>query len=258
MQFNFSLKKAWKDLFGNKQYVLEFSSMLLLMIVLYSISIFTEFKLLPILGYFIWIGYLSLMCNNVINGREPVLADIFSNAEGRNIFVVSFKFISVGTIYGLVFGIIGGLICSIFPKLFSLPAQNVLIATAIILLPLMMLFSLLSGFLFSENLKFSEGFNLKKIVNSYKAAWKDYLATFGIFILMYLSSIVVIILVVTVFAVLILGLSKAGMPLDSLGIHNYSKVFGQLIGNLLGFPMGYLFNHIVAQTYKYSLTKIVE
>lgn len=256
MQLNFSLKKAWDDLFCDKKYALELFSIILLLILLTIVSIFTPLKLLPILGYIIWSGYFVLMCNNIINDKQPALADIFSNTKGRNIFATGLKIIGLSLIYGICFGLFWFITNLILAKIMLLPQKSVLLFIILISIPLVLFVALIEGLLLSENLKFSDGFNLKKGLSSFKYAWKDYLASVGFLILANFVSIFIIFFTALIFGTILGILIKSGMSLDKTTISNYSSVSGVIIGNLLGIPLGYFFNHILAQIYKYTLTKI--
>lgn len=256
MQLNFSLKKAWTDLFSNKKYVVELALLMLLMIVLELVAAFSSLKLLPILGYLIWTGYVVLMYNNIINNREPVLEDVFANAKGRNIIASGLKLVGIGLVYGFGLGVFAGLATFILTKVLHFQGNIALLSVVLISLPLVVFMTLFGGLLFAENLKFSDGFNLKKGVGSFKNAWKEYLCAFGFLIIMYLLVCGAIVLIGLLFGTFVGLLIKSGIVIEKTVLHNCSMAFGSVLGNVFGFPLGYFFSHIIAQCYKYSLTKI--
>lgn len=256
MHFNFSFNKAFSDLFDNKKYAFELFSLIILMIVLNIVAQFSQLKLLPILGYWVWLGYLFLMCNNVINGKEPVLADIFSNSKGRNIFLIALKFFGLALVYGIFIGILWLILSMLFTNLFAMPKNNALILSILVSFPLFLFVSFFSLLLFSENLKFRDGFNLKKALLSFKCAWKDYLAVFVFLIIFYILCIVAVIPVFLVLGVLAGGMVKSGLHINYSMISAISLILGTIWGNTFGFVLGYFYHNILAQVYKYTLVKI--
>lgn len=256
MELHFSLKKAWTDLFSNRKYVLELLSLMALMSVLMLVAQFSSLKLLPILGYVIWLGYLLLMCNNIINGKEPVLADIFSNLKGRNIFAVPLKFMVLGLIYGMFLGILWIITFLIFNNFLSMSSNNALIFSILISIPLLFFISFLGVLLYSENLQIRDGFNLKKGWTSFKYAWKDYLATVGFGVVAYILCVLVMVPIIILFALFLGFLVKSGIQIPKTTISLCSNTLGIVLGNFIGFPLGYFYHHILAQAYKYSLTKM--
>lgn len=256
MHFNFSFNKAFSDLFDNKKYAFELLYLIILMIVLNIVASFSQLKLLPTLGYLIWLGYLFLMCNNIINGKEPVLADIFSNSKGRNIFIVALKFFGLALIYGLLLAVILLILSMLFMALLSVPKNKAIIFSVIVSFPFFLFVSYFSTFLYSENLKFRDGLNLKKALLSFKLAWKDYLAVFAFLIIFYILCIVAAMPIFLVLGVLAAFMMKSSLHSNYSTISSISIVLGTIWGNSFGFVLGYFYHNILAQIYKYTLVKI--
>lgn len=260
MQLNFSLKKAWTDLFDDRKHTKELLLLWLLLIILYAVGEFTKLSLLPVIAYVLLGGYFVLMSNNIINGREPVLADILSDkTENRNIIAAGLKPIGIGFIYGLVFGIFWGLISLFFTKILMFSALKGFVTAVLISLPVLIIVSIFVTLLFSENLKFSDGFNLKRAFISFKYAWREYLVTLCFQLLMNIVAIIVL-FIFCLFVGIIIGLIttifKTAPALTTSLIKELGQLIGMVVGSLFGLLIGYFYSHLLAQSYKYSLTKM--
>lgn len=228
LKLNFRFSKAFNDLFSNKRYIWE----LLLLVVLFFISsMFAQSPLsLSIINGTSLFGYMSIMANNIIQDQKPVLAGIYNS----NIFLAGFKQIVIQFIYFIPLGILLSLITMFLEINYKVKHQEATILIIFIFLPLIF-FLLISAFtLFAENLSFKDSFNLMKSIKLSKYAWKGYLV----------SSILYILITICI-----------------LLFNNLFKIFNNsiiiMISNLITCSFlviaSYFWFHFVAQSYKYAL-----
>lgn len=224
MQLNFSIKKAWTDLFSNKKYVYELFLLMLFFAIIEIIG-----KVLKIEKIVIWLpliffgGYLTLIANNIIKGSEPVLENIFSfKKNNRNLILVGLKS-AVLTVSYLVIIFILGALSILFLNFIKISGNIAFILYFSIIMFLMVFIFILGSLLFSENLRIKDGFNIKRAIASFKLAWGAYILAFFVYFLMAIIRETNIIFICSILV-----------------------------------PIFYFFNHAIAQIYKYTLSKMDE
>lgn len=258
MTLNFDLKKPWTDLAESKPNIKYLILIGLLMIVLGVIDLALKTKTFSSIGNIILGGYFILMINNIIHDKKPILEDL-SNSSGseRNLFFIILKIFGIGIVYGLAMITIGIILFLIFLKGLMLDMRISVIALIVFLLPLLILLSL-SNLLFAENLKFSDAFNIKKAVKSFSIAWKEYLIAFILNILLVVLAILLLIIIAIPLGIIVALVFKlmTFIP-DIILISKFvGGIFGIVIGELGAIIISYWYLNILAQAYKYSLTKM--
>ncbi|MDD3722649.1 MAG: hypothetical protein PHW92_09205 [Lutibacter sp.] len=261
MQLNFSLKKAWNDLFGKPKYIIQLLIVTVICIILELLGTVYSIKGPKFLSSIVITGYTCLIAYNIINSKEEVLENIFNNSEtGKFILLVGLKAALIDAIY---------LVLLFLPPVFYLglyfgfkhfPAELSTIIVMLILSPLLFYVTIFPTITFAEEFKFIDGFNFVKAFRTLKIAWKDYLLCFlimsailfGLFILGFIS-----------YNLFILSQNKS-LNINSILSYfshiNWSFISIKLPQNILFFNFGgvissYFGTHIVAQVYKYTLNK---
>ena len=241
MQLNFSLKKAWNDLFLKEQYIIQFLSMAALIVLCLLAGELFKMDGASSIPTFIIGAYFCLIRNNIINGSIPAMAEIFKDPLKflRAGLGLTFLFVT----YALTFFLIGISIFFIGANVLNLPAFSLTIFVLAITLSVFSLLFAFAKLLFSENLCLKDGFNLSKAMISFKRGTKEYLIIFGFYIILY-SVILTIIFCTNSFAY---------NPIDR---HVTIALPANTLAMLAIFMLDYFYNHLLAQTYKYSLLKI--
>lgn len=258
MEINFGPKKVWNDLVENKESLKYFIQMTALLVVLSIVDVVLNVKIFSSLGSLLLGGYLVLIMNNIIQDKKPVLENLGNvQDEKRNLFLIILKGIGIGCVYGIALIIVGIILFLILSKILMLKMTLSIIITIIGLLPMIVIISI-CNLLFAENLNFSDAFNIKKAVESFKIAWSKYLA-------LYCINIVLALFVFTLLMVMLIPIAASLILIfKDYPILALTKETGRLIGGILGASVGevcaimitYWYTNAVAQVYKYSLSKM--
>lgn len=258
MALNFSLKRAWDDLFSSPKYVFQLLIVTAVCMVLELIGNINPIRGPQFLASIIILGYLAMFSHNIIQSKEKVLENIFNNRETN-------KFI-------LLVGLKGALIETIYAPLIFIPLvylgflfiwahlskEIILILIFIILSPLFFYLMIFPSLVFSEKLRFIDGFNLKRAFKALKLAWKDYLLCFLIMFGIYFA---IFIIGFIIFSLFVLSQNK-GLSLDSISSYllqikwaSFSNKIPQnsLMESLGGAISAYFATHISAQVYRNTL-----
>lgn len=258
MEINFGPKKVWNDLVESKESLRYLLSIGLLLIVLSILDTVLKVKIFSSIGNLILGSYFVLMINNIIHDKKPVLENLGAQKdEERKLGSIILKNIGIGLVYGLFIGIIGAVLFFVFLKVLMLNITQTITLLVILLLPLVVLLYL-ANLMFAENLKFSDAFNIKKAIASFKIAWGKYLTIFGI------NIALVILLFVLLMVILVPICLSLIFMLKGYFIFAVTKETEKLIGGILGSVFGqfgaiiisYWYLNAAAQVYKYSLTKM--
>ena len=264
MQLNFSLKKAWNDLFSNPKYIVQLLIVTVICMILELLGTVYSIKGPKFLCSIVLAGYTCLIAYNIINSKEEVLENIFNNSEtAKFILLVGLKAALIDAIYFIFLFLPPVFYLGLYFGFKHFPAELSTIIVMLILSPLLFYVTVFPTITFAENLKFIDGFNFVKAFRLLKSAWKDYLLCFlimsailfGLFILEFL-----------IYNLFILSQNK------SLNINSILSYFSNMnwsfisIGhpqNILFFTFGgvissYFGTHIVAQVYNNTLNKKVE
>lgn len=261
MQLNFSLKRAWDDLFSKPKYVIQLLIVTAIYMILELIESIYSIRGFRFLSSILICGYTCLFAYNIINSKEKVLENIFNNADTKEfILLVGLKAALIDAIYFALLLLPSIFYIGLYFGLKHFPAELSTILLMLILSPLLFYVTIFPTIIFSENLKFIDGFNFVKAFKTLKTAWKDYILCFLIF-----SAILygLFILGFVIYNLFILSQYK------SLNIHTIAFYFShmswsflniKLPQNNLFFSFGgvissYFGTHIVAQVYKYTLNK---
>lgn len=258
MEINFSPAKIWNDLVESKERLKYLYQIIAILMVLNIFDAILHVKIFGSIGNLFLYAYFTLMANNIIQDRKPILEDLGKSGDDkRNIFLVTLKGIGISLVYGIGLAVLILILFLTFSKVLMLNKMQLITLSIILLLPFMILMSIIN-LLFAETLNFGDAFNIKKALESFKLAWGKYLAIFGINIL----------LVIVLFVLLMLILMPIGISLV-LALKSYpaialTKELGALIGRILGSIFGTIGAVIIqtwymnasAQVYKYSLTKM--
>lgn len=263
MQLNFSLKKAWDDLFSNPKYIVQLLIVMTIYILMEFIGTVTPIKGPEFFGSIIIAGYTSLIAYNIINSKEKVLENIFDNPEtNKFILLVGLKNALISTIYFAVLLFIPIFYLGFFVGFIHIhiPIELGVILIMLILSPLLFYSTIFPSITFAENLKFIDAFNLKKAFKALKSAWKDYLFCF---LIMWLIALVIFLVGFFSFHLVIISQNKS-LNINSILFYfshmNWSFINYKLPQNILFLSIGcfissYFGTHIVAQVYKRTLIK---
>lgn len=263
MTLNFSLRKAWSDLTSNKKNLFGLLLMALLFIMFDFLDLVFKTKTSASYCGVLFSGYLALMANNIIINAEPVLGDILSSTKkGKNIFTAGFKTYGINLIYSLLLLLIGWGFFSLLYKSVIKTLILAILAAILLILPFYIFVSVFGSLLFAENLRFRDGFKLKRAMISFKLAWKEYLVSWGLYLIL-----IIAILAIVAAIVCILNIIASANPIDIMG--HPSKMFvmtslgskggnfsGTILGTIGAVIAGYFSTHLSAQAYKYSLTRM--
>jgi len=236
MKLNFSFKKAYNDLFSNKKYIWQLLSFTLIYFILNVLEIILKCKDSSGFGYTILFGYLCLMANNIIQEKEPVLANIFN--KKWNIFWIGWKNGIVEIIYCAALMIPGYLIVISLKHYYGIKILFGIILLCITFLPLIIFIWVSSFILFSENLSITESFNLIKSFKSFKYVWKEYLFSSSLYVICFTLMYVIYAIFHIFFKNFYFDQTANLVMYSFLVISNYFCL------------------HFIAQSYKYSLSKI--
>lgn len=240
MKLNFSLQKAGIDLVGNKvcQWILFFILIFLIILNSFRHHFYFGINLFKSLGCFIFAGVLAVMANNIINGNEPIIKNIFIDKEElRKTSFAILNFFLIGFVYSIIGILFILLVCKLAFIFFGSDMKNaplpafiiLLLLPTVLFLPFFPFIPIFVNLLFSESLNLKDCLNFAKGFKSIKYAWIDYMLAFLLFALFWMISSI------------ILGI----IP---------NNVFSPI-----SFILGcYFYNHILAQIYKYSLSKMNE
>lgn len=262
MKLNFSLKNAYEDLISSKKYIWQLLIVTILVVSLELLGELYKIKGPDFLSSIVLGGYLSLISYNIINAKERVLESIFNNKEITKFFLlVGLKTATIDFIYIAAFYIATLPIALILKSLWPLNDTQLAILTPILLFPFFIFFYLMPTTVFSETLKFSDGFKYKKAVTLYKFAINDYLICvfililiiFGLFAICFLGFTIIFLLK----TVQTNSISSLTMKIlwDAM-LRTHSNIVFLTFSNVIA---SYFCTHIVAQTYKHSLsTRIID
>lgn len=261
MQLNFSLKKAWDDLFKKPKYILQLLIVTIICMILELLGTVYSIKGPKFLSSIVLCGYTCLIAYNIINAKEGVLENIFNNSDTHKfILLVGLKAALIDAIYFVLFFLPPVFYLGFYFAFKHFPVELTTIIVMLILSPLLFYVTIFPTITFSENLKFVDGFNFVKAFRTLKTAWKDYILCFlimsailfGLFILGFL-----------IYNLFILSQDKS-VNINSILLYfshiNWSFLSIKLPQNTLFFTFGgvissYFGTHIVAQVYKYTLNK---
>lgn len=258
MILNFSLKRAWVDLFSSPKYVFQFLAVLVICTILNLIGDINPIKGPQFLSSIIILGYLALFSHNIIQSKEGVLDNIFNNREtNKFLLLVGLKGALLETIYAPVILIPSFYLLLLF-FLAHLSIGIIMPLSTIILSPLFFYLIVFPSLLFSEKLKFIDGFNLKRAFKALKLAWKDYILCFlilhGIYLLIFTMGFVI-------FNLFVLSQTK-GLSTHSILSYcshitwsSFSNKLPQnsLFDSVANIISAYFATHIVAQVYRNTL-----
>lgn len=253
MEINYGVKKVWNDLIESKENLKYFYIISVSVIILSAADVFFKVKICSWVTMLILNGYFALIMNNIIKDKKPVLEDL-SNASGdRNLFVIILKRIGIDIIYGLALLLFGVPLFFVLTNLLKLNTVNAGFALVILLLPLLILISFYS-LLFAENLKFADAFNIGRVVESIKKAWKKYLLLILVYIGIMIALTAILVVISIPFSLLLfLGIKGITIPLGTLKL--IGDIIASAVGGVLGIAIGYWYANAVAQVYKYSIEK---
>lgn len=264
MHLNFSLKKAWDDLFSEPKYIIQLLIVIVMCIVLELLGTIYSIKGPKFLSSIVLTGYTCLIAYNIINSKEEVLKNIFNNSDNNKfILLVGLKAALIDAIYFALLFLPPVFYLGLYFAFKHFPAELSTIIIMLILSPLLFYVSIFPTITFAEKLKFIDGFNFVKAFKTLKTAWKDYVLCFlimsailfGLFILGFL-----------IYNLFILSQNKS-LNINSILSYfshiNWSFLSLKLPQNILFFTFGgvissYFGTHIVAQVYKYTLNKKFE
>lgn len=241
MQLNFSLKRAWNDLFLKEQYIIQFLSIAALITLCVWVSNFPKMENANHFSYYIIGTYFCLMTNNIIKGSKNALEDIFT--PFLNFIRVSIGLMFLLIVYILIFLIIYLGVLFFIDSILKLSFYPFGIALLMVMFLIFSINFTFARLLFSEKFSFKDGFNLKKAIISFRRGMKEYLIIFAIYIL--INCII--------FAIVSYLNSLSFNPLDN---HFKITLQVQIFWGLATFILDYFYNHILAQTYKYTLSEI--
>lgn len=264
MQLNFSLKKAWDDLFSKPKYIVQILIVTVVCMILELLGTVYSIKGPRFISSIVLTGYTCLIAYNIINSKDEVLENIFNNSDTNKFIIL------VGLKAALIDAIYFALLC--LPPVFYLglyfafrhfPTELSIIIVMLILSPLLFYATIFPTITFAENLKFIDGFNFVKAFRTLKTAWKDYLLCF---LIMYAILFGLFLLGFIIYNLFILSQHKS-LSINSILFYfshmNWSFLSLKLPQNIIFFNLGgvissYFGTHIVAQVYKYTLNKKVE
>ena len=258
MEIDLSPGKMWNDLIESKESLKYLLIIGLVLIVLGIIDVFLKVKILSSIGTLFLGGYFILMINNIIHERKPILEDLEkSQSKERGLGTVTLKNMGIGFIFAFCLLTIGIILFLLFVKLVMLNITQAIIVLIIFLLPLIVIVSL-CHLLFAENLKFSDAFNIKKAIASFKIAWGKYLMVFGIYILLIVLvfTLLMIILVPLIMSLIMMLKNYPALILTKETTKLIGGILGSSFGEIGGIILSYWYYNAVAQVYKYSLTKM--
>lgn len=226
MALNFSFDKAFNDLFSDKNNVLS----LICIVLLFGMFdlLFSKHETFSLnLVNILLSGYLSVMANNIIQGHEPVLTNIFNyNDKSKGLALIGFKQIICSVIYYLPPFICGFILLQLISKELTTPIVLLTIFLSFLIIVTSFFASVSSLTLFSETLSFKQSFNITKAVKSFKYVWKEYLFSIIIVNTLFISSCLL------------------------------TALFQVLFYNLIFVMCQYFSSHLTAQAYKYALSKM--
>lgn len=261
MMLNFNLKRAWDDLLSRPKYVVQLLIVTAICMILELLGDISPVKGPKFLGTIIIAGYTSLLAYNIINSKEKVLENIFNNAEtNKFILLAGLKLTLIEAIYFVLvflppmFYLIIGFAFSHIPKELSI------FLILLILSPILFYLTIFPSITFAQNLKFSDGLNLKKAFKTLKSAWKDYLLCF---LIMTAILLVLFIIGFVIYNLIILAQNKGLNPHSILFYFSHmnwsfadlKSPQNSLLFSFAGVISSYFGTHITAQVYKYTLNK---
>ncbi len=229
MKLNFSFKKAYTDLFSDKKYIWGLLSFAL---IYYIFDLLKSDPLAKLIASFL-LGYICVIANNIIQNKNPVLANIFNKLW--NIYWIGWKIQMVQFLYSIIIILPGYLIVKFLNDSYGVSIFSGIILLCLIFLPVIAFFLISSFVLFSENLSFKQSFNLLKSTKSFKYTWIEHSIT-----IIY-SSIYI------VFVIMVVSIINA--------IINCDQIADFLLYALLTFGF-YFSSHFIAQSYKYALSQM--
>lgn len=259
MQTNFSLRKAWDDLFSEKKYIWQLLTITVIYICLEFLGNVYQIKGPKFLASIILGGYMSLLAYNIINAKEKVLENILNNSEMNKFFLwVGLKTAIIESLYELCFFI------PAFPLGFYLGLNfhlNAALATIIVMLtlsPLLFYITIFPTITFAQNLKFTDAFNFKKAANTIKFAWKDYLLCFAIMFVIFFGIFIFCFSIFYVISLIqnnVININLIIARFLNLKWAYFSLKLPQnsIIMSFANVISSYFATHIVAQVYKYTL-----
>ena len=159
MQLNFSLKRAWTDLFSEKKYVWQLLSVMAIYICLELLGNICGLKGPKFLGSIIIGGYLSLLGYNIINSKDKVLENIFNNSEtNKFILLVGLKIALIESLFLLCLYIpviILGVILGV-TKILVLNPMQFTVLFMVLLSPVIFFITIFPPTMFSATLNFNQ------------------------------------------------------------------------------------------------------
>lgn len=261
MQLNFSLKRAWDDLFSSPKYIFQLLAVTAICMVLELLGHISPVKGPKFLSSIIIIGYTSLIAHNIINAKEKVLENIFNNKEtNKFILLIGLKGTLIAAIYFVLLFLPPTFYLGLYFVFKHFPLELFIITIMLILSPLLFYVSIFPAITFAESLKFVDGFNFIKAFKTLKSAFKDYLLCFLIMLTIFFGFFMTGFLIYNFFILI----QNKSLSINSILLYfshmNWSSLSYKLPQNSLFFTFGgvisnYFGTHITAQVYKYTLDK---
>lgn len=263
MVLNFSLRRAWIDLTSDKKNIFGLLSMALLFIMFDFLNLVFKTKTSNMYCSILLGGYFALLANNIITNSEPVLENILSNTKkGKNIFSAGFKTFAINLIYSILLLLIGWGLFSLLYKSVIKTLVLAIIAAVLLILPLYIFVSVFGSLLFAENLRFRDGFKLKKAIISFKLAWKEYLISCGLYLTLLIATLVIVLAIACVINIIMNPNPAVFMThtpriflMTSLGTKS-GILAGDILGSIGAVIAGYFSTHLSAQAYKYTISRM--
>lgn len=261
MSLNFSLKQAWNDLFSKPKYIVELLIITAVCIILELLGTVYPIKGPRFLSSIVLGGYTCLIAYNIINSKEYVLENIFNNSDlSKFIFLVGLKAALIDAIYFVFLLLPPIFYLGIYFAFKHFPVELTTIIVMLILTPILFYVSIFPTIVFSQKLKFIDGFNFVKMFRTLKLAWKDYLVCFLVMLAILFGLFILGFLLYNLF---ILSQNKSlniNSILSYFSHMNWSFLNIKLPHNALFLAFGgvissYFGTHIVAQVYKYTIDK---
>lgn len=258
MKLNFSLKKAWTDLFSDKKYIWQLLAVATLYMIIELSGDIYQIKGPKFLATIIIGGYTSLIAYNIINSKEKVLDNIFNNSEtNKFLLLVGLKATLINSIYMLL-PLVPTFYLGVYFGLMHFPTALAITITMIILSPILFYTTIFPTITFAETLKFTDGFNFIKAFKTLKAAWKDYLLCFLIMLVILFGLFILGFLIYNLFVLKQNKSLNINSIISYFSHMNWSFFSNELPQNSLFLSFGCVISsffgtHLVAQVYKNTL-----